>query len=110
MMLPYRKNASIPQEKLTDYLLSETHVLGKFKAKFFRELGFNKTNVELLEKEIRIIVQTKEVNELISSPYGIKYLIEGPIKTPNGPTAMIQTIWIIESGTRRPRFITAYPL
>jgi hypothetical protein len=36
MKLPTRENAFVPPSKLKDYLLSETHVVGRSKAKFFR--------------------------------------------------------------------------
>ncbi|OGH39144.1 MAG: hypothetical protein A3B44_01840 [Candidatus Levybacteria bacterium RIFCSPLOWO2_01_FULL_38_21] len=48
MRLPYSGNAVIPREKLTKYLFSETHATGKFKARFFRNLGFDEPNVDLL--------------------------------------------------------------
>ncbi|MGH7599609.1 MAG: DUF6883 domain-containing protein [bacterium] len=40
MKLPNREKAYIPPSKLRDYLLSETHVVGRGKAKFFRMFGF----------------------------------------------------------------------
>ena len=55
MKLPNGKNAIVSKEKLTDYLLSETHATGKFKAKFFRNLGFDETNANLFEETIRKI-------------------------------------------------------
>ena len=45
MQLPNRLQAYIPSEKLSAYLLSETHAVGKAKATFFRALGFNETNI-----------------------------------------------------------------
>jgi len=53
MKLPNGKRAYIPKEKLTDYILSETHAGGKSKAKFFRSVGFNETNTSVLEKSRR---------------------------------------------------------
>jgi hypothetical protein len=52
LLLPNRKDAFIQPEKLTGYLLSETHSVDKLKAKFFRELGFDEENVAILEKEL----------------------------------------------------------
>lgn len=48
MKLPFRKNAYIPEAKLVDYLLSETHPVGSSKAKFFRGLGYDEGNVKQL--------------------------------------------------------------
>lgn len=46
-MLPNAEDAYIPWEKLTDYLLSETHAVGKAKARFFRAHGYNENNLHL---------------------------------------------------------------
>jgi len=45
MKLANRKDAYIPSSRLYDYLLSETHPIGRWKAWFFRALGFDETNV-----------------------------------------------------------------
>ncbi|MEK7165275.1 MAG: DUF6883 domain-containing protein, partial [Patescibacteria group bacterium] len=96
--------------KLLKYLLSETHVIGKFKAKYFRSLGYTELNVELLEKTLRKIAQSKNVDEKISSPFGTKYLIGAVINTPKSTKVKIQTIWILEPNQKYPRFVTAYPV
>lgn len=110
MKLPYRQKVIIPKEKLTEYLLSSTHLVGKFKAKFFRRLGYDESNVDKLIVTIRKIAQNEEVVEKASSPYGTKYIIEGKVTTPSGKRVLLQTVWIIESFKKRPRFVTAYPL
>ena len=110
MKLPNRKNSVIPKEKLTNYLLSETHSTGKFKARFFRNLGFNKSNIDLFEKFIYRIAQDKTIIQKSISAYGIKYAIDGEIETPNGETVKVRTVWIIEKGQKNPRFITLYPV
>ena len=95
---------------MTDYLLSETHATGKFKAKFFRNLGFDETNADLLEESIRKLAQGNNIKEESSSPYGKKYIIDGKIDTPSERLVMMRTVWIIEKGQKRPRFITIYPV
>ena len=64
MKLPYRKNVSIPKEKLTKYLLSETHSVGSSKAKFFRGLGFDETNLNALRQSLSKIAQQGEIKEV----------------------------------------------
>ena len=83
MHLPERNNAYIPPPKLSEYLLSETHAVGKSKAKFFRSLGFNETNTELLEHQLLTIAQIEPTTEVMSSSYGTKYVIDGMIETPD---------------------------
>jgi hypothetical protein len=50
MRLPNAERAVIERRKLSEYLLSETHPVGKFKAQFFKKLGFKQANVEQFEE------------------------------------------------------------
>lgn len=110
MKLLYHKNISIPREKLTKYLLSETHPVGSSKAKFFRNLGFNETNINRLTESLLRISQENDIKETRSLLYGINYVINGKMETPSGKTVMITTVWFIRTGQNRPRFVTAYPV
>ena len=110
MQLPNKEKAYVPYNKLTGYLLSTTHTVGRLKAKFFRAMGFDETSVEQLRQGLLTIAHTSQVKESIVSPYGTKYVIDGLLKTPKGPSVYIRTIWIIETGQDRPRFVTAYPI
>ncbi|OGK23863.1 hypothetical protein A2954_07175 [Candidatus Roizmanbacteria bacterium RIFCSPLOWO2_01_FULL_37_12] len=110
MKLHFKEIPIISRKKLTDYILSETHATGKFKAKFFRSLGFNETNIVIFEKELRKLFKYQEIKDAEISPYGTKYIIDGEIKTPIKKAVKIRTIWIIEKGQKRPRFITIYPV
>lgn len=110
MKLPQNNKVIIPRVKLTDYILSETHATGKFKGKLFRSLGFDNTNVDLFEKALINIARSQKVKETLASPYGTKYIIDGNIKTPVGKVVKVRTVWIIEEGQEKPRFITIYPV
>lgn len=110
MKLPYRKSTYIPKAKLTEYLLSETHPVGSSKARFFRGLGFNKTNIDKFTESLLRISQENDVKETRNSLYGINYVIDGKMETPNGGMATITTVWFIKTGQKRPRFVTAYPV
>jgi N-acetylglutamate synthase-like GNAT family acetyltransferase len=80
LLLPNRENAFIQPEKLTGYLLSETHSVGKSKAKFFCELGFNEENVDILEQELLKVANFQEITETITTKHGTKYVIIGIIR------------------------------
>lgn len=110
MKLPYRTKAYISMEKLTQYLLSETHADGKLKAKLFRKFGFNEANASLLEKLLLNIAYTQKVGNIVESIHGIKYVIDGKIKTPSGKILEVRTIWILEPNKNIPRFVTTYPV
>lgn len=110
MKLPNSDKAIVPKEKLTDYLLSETHPVGSSKAKFFRGLGYKETNVEKLAKSLLNIVKTNDVKNVRQLAYGTNYLIEGDVETPSGKTVTITTVWFIKTSKIRPSFVTAYPV
>lgn len=104
------KTIIVLPEKLREYLLSETHPVGKSKAKFFRSLGFNETNIEDFIEGLLTIAKSEKVEKVISTKYGVKYIIDGIIHTPIGSIVEIRTIWIVEKGLEYKRFITAYPI
>jgi hypothetical protein len=107
--LPNWESAYIPSSKLHNYLLSETHPVGRWKARFFRALGFDETNVDVLEEHLMIIANSGDVKDVMPSAYGTKYVVEGLLQTPSGGLVQVRTVWIIEAGQSRPRFVTAYP-
>ena len=80
MQLPNYLQAYVPSEKLSAYLLSETHAVGKAKATFFRALGFDETNLPLLEHGLLALAHSAPVQDVVPSPHGIKYIIEGCLK------------------------------
>ena len=92
------------------YLLSETHPVGKSKAKIFRSVGYNELNVGLLKKGLLSIAHAGDIVDTQSSEHGVKYVIEGLLQTPAGGPVGIRTVWIIDRGQDRPRFVTAYPV
>lgn len=110
MKLPYGEKAYIPKEKLTGYLLSETHPVGRSKARFFRELGFNQSNIGELTKALLKIAMASDVKEKREFEYGINYVIDETIETPSGKSIMVTTIWFAKTAKSKPRFVTAYPL
>lgn len=110
MKLPNREDAYVPLPKLYDYLLSKTHSVGRWKARFFRALGFDETNVDMLEQRLIAIAHSEDVKDVVPSAHGTKYVIEGSLQTPAGSLVQVRTVWIINAGQDRPRFVTAYPV
>ena len=109
MQLPNGLQAYIPSEKLSAYLLSETHAVGKAKSAFFHALGFDETNIHALEHGLLSLAHSAPVQTVVSTPHGVKYVIEGELATPSGTAPRIRTVWILETGETSPRFVTAYP-
>ena len=109
MKLPNSEDAHIPREKVTDYLLSETHPVGRAKARVLREMGFDESSINDLLSGLLKIAHSEEVVEVVSSLYGIKYVVEGDLQSPEGARIRLRTVWIVDAGQHRPRFVTAYP-
>ena len=109
-MLPNCEQAYVPEPKLKEYLLSDAHAVGRAKAKYFRLLGYTKANTDELANALLLIAKSNEITQEISTPYGVKYSIEGEIATPIGAAVRIITVWVIELSDERPRFVTAYPV
>ena len=101
MMLPNSELAYIPEAKLTKYLLSETHAVGKAKARYFRSLGYTEANADQLANSLLMIAKSEGVSQEAANPYGTKYTVEGEIIAPSGTTARIRTIWVVEPHDKR---------
>ncbi|MBM4273819.1 MAG: hypothetical protein FJ134_05055 [Deltaproteobacteria bacterium] len=110
MKLPHRENAYVPAKKLSDYLLSETHPVGRLKSRFFRSMGFAEANIGFLEQQLLALAYSEEVQAMVESPYGRKFIIEGYLQTPAGLSVSVRSVWILEADDVHPRFVTAYPV
>ncbi len=109
MKLPRNLEAIVPERKLAGYLLSETHSVGRTKAKYFRTLGYSESNLLRLKEALIAVAVTSDVTESISTPFGTKYVVDGDLDAPAGIRARVRTVWVLESGEDLPRFVTAYP-
>ena len=107
--VPGVENAELDPKKIRDYLLSATHPLGRFKASFFRALGYTSSNWDVLASDLRALAERGEAELAGMNDYGQKYLVRGILKGPSGGSATVVTVWIILSGEGVPRFVTAFP-
>ena len=108
MKLPNAERAIIAPEKLREYLLSPSHPIGRYKAAYFRQFGYDQGRWEALGNDIRSIL-TNRADVLESTEFGTKYVIRGEMAAPNGRKLAIVTVWIILDSEDIPRFVTAYP-
>lgn len=107
--LPNAEKAIIETEKLRGYILSSTHPVGRFKAAFFRRLGYSTRDWEAFEQSLRGLILTQDATEITESRYGKKFVVEGSVTSPSGDSMQIVTVWVILKGQNIPRFVTAYP-
>jgi hypothetical protein len=109
MELPCGSDAVVDARKLHSYLLSSSHPVGRFDARFFRRLGFSAEEWELLEAEIQRSAREHEVEPVDSSEFGTKYLMRSRITGPGGDAAEAILVWMIRRGEDVPKLVTAYP-
>jgi hypothetical protein len=65
---------------------------------------------EVLAEALRVHACAHDVTEVTPTEYGTLYRIEGAMASPEGRQPRVRSIWMVDTGADRPRFITAYPL
>lgn len=109
MKLPNNKQSFVAEKKITDYLLSELHEIGKHKADFFKRFGFDISDVETFKSSLIQHSIDRDIEQTKDSDFGIKYELKCEIQTPDKRNPCIVTVWIVENGQEEPKLITAYP-
>ncbi|MEK7728070.1 MAG: DUF6883 domain-containing protein [candidate division KSB1 bacterium] len=99
----------IAPEKLRDYLLNPSHDEGKSKARFLNEMGYEQTNWQILEADLRAQHLPVDVIPGKQSLFGTKYEIVAPLIGPNGQKRWIRSIWMIRRRESVVRFVTLIP-
>ncbi|MCC6235867.1 MAG: hypothetical protein IT580_24740 [Verrucomicrobiales bacterium] len=108
--LPGMEIAVIEERKGISYLLAADHPEGASKAAFFEDHGFRRGAWQVLAEALRVHGLRHQVTHIARSPYGTKYVVDGPLPSPDGRMPLVRTIWIVDSGAEIPRLVTAYPL
>jgi hypothetical protein len=105
MKLP--ADSAIARNKLTHYLLirREEHD----KSLFLSKAGYALKDAEQLELDIRRQLLPLDAEFLDRGGYGIKYIIRGKLKGPNGRVLRVVSIWMIENAGGSAKFVTLYP-
>jgi hypothetical protein len=106
--LPQPSRVQIDERKVSDYLLSQVHPVGRFKARVFRALGFEQATLSAFVAEIRRIAAEGEVAEMEDFEFGRKYTVSGELKGPRG-AARVVTVWMQEAGREDVRLVTVHP-
>ena len=107
--LPYAQLAVIDQRKITDYLLASGHPAGRAKAAFFQRFGFAATAWQILRDALLEHSRSAAVISTANTPFGRKYVLEGPLDAPDGRKPRLRAVWFVEFGGVEPKFVTAYP-
>src|SRR5687768_3160182 len=107
--LPRGELAVVPERKLTAYLLATEHRRGGSKARFLLRFGFRRQAWQELEAALLRHAVEGTVTGQQPGIHGITYVVEGPLRTPDGRDPLFRTVWIVEWGQQVPRLVTAYP-
>ena len=110
MKLPNASQARVAREKVTGYLLAENPESGGGKPGFFVRFGFSAEDWQTLADALKAVASAHEVALVEETEFGVKYVIEGRLDTPDGRNPRARTIWQIDWGSDYPRLISAYPL
>lgn len=109
MKLPNHEKAIVRREKIVNYLLSRVHKDGRSKAEFFESFGFTSKQWEIFSKALKRHAGEHEVVKSETSPFGMRYIIDGGLDTPDGRRPEVRAVWFIEQGLKEPYLATAYP-
>ncbi len=108
MKLPQAERVEIDVRKVSDYLLSPIHPVGRFKARVFKAIGFDQAAVDAFVSEVRRIAAEGEVAEVEDFEFGRKYTVPGELKGPRS-AARVVTVWMQAVGREDVRLVTVRP-
>ena len=110
MKLPNSELSTVPEEKITRYLLNPAHPAGGSKAVFFLHFGFRVEDWRFLAEALLQHVRDNEVVESEETRHGTRYAVDGLLVSPDGAVLNVRSAWYIDPGSVVPRFVTAHPL
>jgi len=110
MKLPNAQSATVPERKVTQYLLNPAHPAGGSKAGFFLRFGFTVAEWPRLAEALLRHACENDVMEMEKTPHGTRYVLDGPLTAPDGTRLNVRSAWYIDPGNETPRFVTAHPL
>lgn len=105
--IPNADRAVVPPIKLLGYVLSHWHPKGRGKLKGLALQGYTRYNFRVLERDLKKHVKNDAIEGPVT-PFGHTYSVEANLTGPNGRTMNIVSVWIIETGTDVPRFVTLH--
>lgn len=100
------KDAYIPREKLTEYLLAPRNKNDK--SRFLAQIGFTRNNPESLEASIRKLIAENDAQCDRTTEYGTLYRVQGGLQGVHGILTVV-TIWILLDVEGQYRFVTLKP-
>jgi len=110
MKLPNADLATVPEQKITRYLLNPAHPAGGSKAAFFLQFGFTAAEWRRLAEALIRLARENDVVDTTETRHGTRHVVDGSLTAPDGTRLNVRTAWFIDVGGNAPRFVTAHPL
>jgi hypothetical protein len=110
MSLPNFEHAIVAYEKIAGYLLNPERPEGGDKCAFFIRFGFSVAQWEVLASALIDHATRNEVVKTEVTKYGTRYVVEGPVKSPDKRNPDVRSVWFIRNDEKFPRLVTAYRL
>ena len=110
MKLPNAERAVVPERKITYYLLSTAHRGGRHEAECLRSFGFKLEAWVELATALLNHARNYEAVEIVPTPFGRNYVVEGPLPAPDGRAPKVRAVWFIANREETATLATAYPL
>lgn len=108
--MPNATRAELDIRKLDGYCLSETHSLGRHKARVFKAtLGISSADAPWLRQAILREIVEAVAEPVASDRFGVRYRVDIPIVRQERQ-CVIRTVWIVASSEDVPRFVTCWVL
>ena len=107
--LPKSGLLQVDELKILQYLLNDKHPEGKSKAKFFKGRGFRNGEWLILQSALVQHGKARPIVSTETTSFGIKYVVECALETPDGIDSCVRTVWVAERDNTF-RLVTAYPI
>jgi len=93
MKLPNAARGLVEYDKIVSYLMNPTHPEGAGKAGFFQALGFQREKWQLLAEALLLVAVEGNVEQVVESIHGSKYIVDGVLLGINGRRASFLRGW-----------------
>ena len=94
MKLPNAQSATVPERKVTHYLLNPAHVAGGSKARFFLRFGFTLAEWRQLAEALIRHARENDVSAMEQTARGSRYVVDGLLTAPDGSQLNIRCAWL----------------
>ena len=101
--------AVVADSKIAGYLLNPHHGEGGPKAQYFLACGFDPKAPGPFIEALLEHGEAGNLVRVVQGEFGIKYVCEGPLRSPRGATRPVRSVWQKKPDDVWRFLVTAYP-